>query len=58
VGTASGVTLGLAVSVGGLASPLVGAVAEAATLRTALACVIVFPFLAWLLARTLKEPAP
>lgn len=58
VGTASGVTLGLAVSVGGLASPLVGAVAEAATLRTALACLIVFPFLAWLLARTLKEPAP
>ncbi|MGP3915236.1 MFS transporter [Nonomuraea sp. 10N515B] len=58
VGTASGVTLGLAVSVGGLASPLVGAVAEAATLRMALACLIVFPFLAWLLARTLKEPAP
>ncbi|MGI5292373.1 MFS transporter [Nonomuraea polychroma] len=57
VGTASGVTLGLAVSVGGLASPLVGAVAEAATLRTALACLIVFPLLAWLLARTLKEPA-
>ncbi|MEO3804038.1 MFS transporter [Nonomuraea sp. B1E8] len=57
VGTASGVTLGLAVSVGGLASPLVGAVAEAATLRVALACLIVFPVLAWLLARTLKEPA-
>jgi FSR family fosmidomycin resistance protein-like MFS transporter len=57
VGTAGGVTLGLAVSVGGLASPLVGAVAEAATLRTALACLIVFPALAWLLSRTLKEPA-
>ncbi|MFI7124272.1 MFS transporter [Nonomuraea sp. NPDC050153] len=56
VGTAGGVTLGLAVSVGGLASPLVGAVAEATTLRTALACLIVFPVLAWLLARTLKEP--
>ncbi|SEG83610.1 MFS transporter, FSR family, fosmidomycin resistance protein [Nonomuraea solani] len=58
VGTAGGVTLGLAVSVGGLASPLVGAVAEAASLRTALACLIVFPVLAWLLARTLREPAP
>ncbi|MEV6035379.1 MFS transporter [Nonomuraea sp. NPDC052116] len=56
VGTAGGVTLGLAVSVGGLASPLVGALAEATTLRTALACLIVFPALAWLLARTLKEP--
>ncbi|MBB5779781.1 MFS transporter [Nonomuraea jabiensis] len=58
VGTAGGVTLGLAVSVGGLASPLVGALAEATTLRAALACLIVFPALAWLLARTLKEPVP
>lgn len=57
IGTASGVTLGLAVSVGGLVSPLVGAVAEASSLRTALACLIVFPALAWLLARTLREPA-
>ncbi|WP_336209153.1 MFS transporter [Nonomuraea sp. LPB2021202275-12-8] len=57
VGTASGVTLGLAVSVGGLVSPLVGAVAEAATLRVALACLVPFPVLAWLLARTLTEPA-
>ncbi|MEV4572024.1 MFS transporter [Nonomuraea jabiensis] len=58
VGTAGGVTLGLAVSVGGLASPLVGALAEVTTLRAALACLIVFPALAWLLARTLKEPVP
>ncbi|MEV0228906.1 MFS transporter [Nonomuraea sp. NPDC050786] len=57
VGTAGGVTLGLAVSVGGLTSPLVGALAEATTLRTALACLIAFPALAWLMARTLKEPA-
>ncbi|MGW2154165.1 hypothetical protein [Nonomuraea sp. NPDC001699] len=56
VGTASGVTLGLAVSVGGLTSPLVGVVAEATTLRTALACLVAFPALAWLLARTLREP--
>ncbi|MGW3344210.1 MFS transporter [Nonomuraea rubra] len=58
VGTAGGVTLGLAVSVGGLASPLVGAVAEASSLRTALACLIVFPVLALLMARTIREPAP
>lgn len=56
VGTAGGVTLGLAVSVGGLASPVVGAIAEAATLRTALACLIVFAVLAWLLSRTIEEP--
>lgn len=56
VGTAGGVTLGLAVSVGGLASPLVGAVAEAVSLRVALACLAPFPVLAWLLARTLTEP--
>ncbi|WP_049572506.1 MFS transporter [Nonomuraea sp. SBT364] len=56
VGTASGVTLGLAVSVGGLASPLVGAVAEATSLRVALGCLIVFPVLAWLLSLTLPEP--
>lgn len=57
VGTAGGVTLGLAVSVGGLASPLVGAVAEAVSLRVALACLVPFPVLAWLLTRTLTEPA-
>ncbi len=57
VGTAGGVTLGLAVSVGGLASPLVGMVAEAVSLRVALACLVPFPVLAWLLARTLAEPA-
>lgn len=37
VGTASGVTLGLAVSVGGIASPAIGALADATSLRTALA---------------------
>jgi FSR family fosmidomycin resistance protein-like MFS transporter len=57
VGTAGGVTLGLAVSAGGLTSPLVGAVAEATSLRVALSCLIAFPLLAWLLSRTLREPA-
>jgi FSR family fosmidomycin resistance protein-like MFS transporter len=57
LGTASGVTLGLAVSAGGLTSPLVGAVAEATSLRLALGCLVVFPLLAWGLARTLRDPA-
>ncbi|MGW4896316.1 MFS transporter [Kitasatospora sp. NPDC004240] len=56
IGTASGITLGLTVSVGGLASPLVGALADASSLRTALAPLILMPALSWLLFRTLPEP--
>ncbi|MFD9032768.1 MFS transporter [Streptomyces sp. NPDC059567] len=56
VGTAGGVTLGLTVSIGGLASPLVGAVADATSLQTALAPLIALPALGWLLLRTLREP--
>ncbi|MCY0928631.1 MFS transporter [Streptomyces sp. H27-H1] len=57
MGTASGVTLGLTVSVGGLASPLIGAAADAASLRTALLPLAALPLLAWALARRLPEPA-
>ncbi|MFI0773467.1 MFS transporter [Streptomyces sp. NPDC021212] len=56
VGTAGGVTLGLTVNVGGLAAPLIGSVAHATSLRTALAPLIVMPALSWLLFRTLPEP--
>ncbi|MGW6397919.1 MFS transporter [Streptomyces sp. NPDC055134] len=56
VGTASGVTLGLAVSVGGIASPVIGALADATSLRTALTPLTVLPALGWLLVRTLREP--
>lgn len=56
MGTASGVTLGLTVSIGGVASPLIGALADAASLRTALAPLIALPALGWLLLRTLNEP--
>ncbi|MEU0805885.1 MFS transporter [Streptomyces sp. NPDC005970] len=56
IGTASGVTLGLAVSVGGVASPGIGALADAAGLRTALAPLIALCALAWLVAGTLTEP--
>jgi FSR family fosmidomycin resistance protein-like MFS transporter len=58
VGTASGVTLGLAVSAGGLAGPLIGGLADATSLRTALTPLIAMPALAWLLLRTLPQPAP
>ncbi|UZJ32726.1 MFS transporter [Streptomyces endophytica] len=57
VGTASGVTLGLTVSIGGIASPLLGAVADATSLQTALTPLIALPALGWLLLRTLHEPA-
>ncbi|MFD7659626.1 MFS transporter, partial [Actinosynnema sp. NPDC059797] len=55
-GTASGVTLGLAVSVGGVAGPLVGALADATSLRTALVPLIALPALGWLFLRRLREP--
>jgi FSR family fosmidomycin resistance protein-like MFS transporter len=56
VGTASGVTLGLTVSIGGLASPVLGAIADAASLQTALAPLAVMPVVSWILFRTLTEP--
>ncbi len=57
VGTASGITLGLMVSVGGLTSPVIGVIADATSLRTALTPLIVMPGLSWMLFRTLPEPA-
>ncbi|MFF4454456.1 MFS transporter [Streptomyces goshikiensis] len=57
MGTASGVTLGLTVSVGGVASPLIGAAADATSLRTALLPLALLPLLAWILSRRLPEPA-
>ncbi|SEQ63229.1 MFS transporter, FSR family, fosmidomycin resistance protein [Lentzea xinjiangensis] len=56
LGTAGGVTLGLAVSVGGLAAPAVGALASAATLQWALLSLVVLPLVAWVAARGLAEP--
>ncbi|ARP73363.1 MFS transporter [Streptomyces pluripotens] len=56
MGTASGITLGLTVSIGGLMSPVIGGIADATSLRTALAPLILMPALSWLLFRTLPEP--
>lgn len=55
-GTASGVTLGLAVSAGGLFAPVLGAVADATSLRLALALLMPAALAAWLLSRRLVEP--
>ncbi len=52
MGTASGVTLGLTVSVGGLTAAALGALADATSLRTGL----VPPVVAWLLPRGPREP--
>ncbi|MFF2545357.1 MFS transporter [Kitasatospora sp. NPDC058063] len=56
IGTASGITLGLTVSIGGLASPVIGALADATSLRTALLPLVLMPVLSWALFRTLPEP--
>lgn len=56
VGTAGGVTLGLAVSVGGVFAPALGALADATSLHTMLTALSVVPALAWLLTHRLREP--
>lgn len=57
IGTASGVTLGLTVSVGGLISPLLGRLADTTSLQTALTPLILMPLVSWLVFRVLPEPA-
>ena len=57
VGTASGVTLGLAVSVGGLTAPALAALAQATSLQLVLAVLAALPALAWLLTRALTDPS-
>ncbi|GAY12175.1 hypothetical protein [Pseudonocardia sp. N23] len=56
-GTAAGVTLGLAVSAGGLFLPLLGLVADAHGPRGALVALAVVPVLAVVLSAFLREPA-
>jgi FSR family fosmidomycin resistance protein-like MFS transporter len=55
LGTASGVTLGLAVSVGGVLTPVLGLVADHAGLRAALALLVLVPVLATPLALSLPR---
>jgi len=56
VGTASGVTLGLAVSVGGLAVPVLGVIADHTSLRTALALLTLMPLVCALAGLGMREP--
>ena len=56
VGTASGVSLGLAITIGGLLSPAFGALADATSLRVTLAVLTGLPVLALLLSTTLRDP--
>lgn len=58
VGIASGVTLGLTVSIGGIATPFIGALADATSLQIALMPLIALPGIGWLFLRTLREPMP
>lgn len=58
VGIASGVTLGLAVSIGGLFSPIIGWIADLVGLQLALAGLIPLPLVAIVLIWRLKEPRP
>jgi MFS transporter, FSR family, fosmidomycin resistance protein len=55
VGTASGVTLGLAVSAGGLAAPLLGLIADASSLSAALAVLVALPLAALAMSTRLIE---
>lgn len=56
VGTAGGVTLGLAVSAGGLAGPLIGVLADATSLTVALTPLIALPAAGLVLLGPLREP--
>jgi MFS transporter, FSR family, fosmidomycin resistance protein len=58
IGTASGVTLGLAISIGGLAAPLFGWLADSHGLAVSLAVLAALPLLSLALAGRLREPRP
>ncbi len=56
VGTASGVSLGLAITIGGLLAPVFGVLADATSLRLTLTVLIALPVLALLLSATMRDP--
>ncbi len=55
VGTASGVTLGLAITVGGIVAPVLGRVADLYSIHTALVCLALVPLLATTLSLSLPH---
>ncbi len=56
-GTATGVTLGLAVSIGGLLAPVLGAIAEARGIAAVFTVLCFVPALALILGAFLPDPA-
>lgn len=56
VGLASGVTMGLGVTMGGIVSPLLGLVSDHYGIHAALSCLVIMPVIAILLARKLPVP--
>ncbi|MEU4196769.1 MFS transporter [Kribbella sp. NPDC026611] len=56
VGTAGGMTLGLAVSIGGVATPVLGTIAEHTSLRLALSTLIALVLCSALVGHALTEP--
>jgi len=56
IGTASGVTLGLAVSAGGLGVPVLGVIADHTSLRTAIAVLTLMPLVCALAGLGMREP--
>ncbi|MFS3128536.1 MFS transporter [Nocardioides sp. Bht2] len=56
IGVASGITVGLAVSIGGLFGPAIGWIADQTSLRTALTALIALPLVALLTSRRLEDP--
>ena len=55
VGTASGVTLGLAVTIGGITAPVLGHVADLYGIHIAVISLALFPLLGTVLALTLPR---
>jgi MFS transporter, FSR family, fosmidomycin resistance protein len=58
IGRASGVTLGLAISIGGLAAPVFGYLADRYGLAASLAVLAALPLLSLVLAGRLRDPRP
>ncbi len=56
IGTASGVTIGLAVSIGGLAAPVLGVLADRTGLRAVFAVLVILPIIALALSALLHNP--
>lgn len=57
IGTASGVTVGLTVTIGGLFNPILGAIADSTSLHFTLVVLVGLPVLAFVLSLFMRDPA-